>query len=168
MGLNERNIIEKVFYGKYFQDMYIPIVVLANPKTILKDKYASKQIKNQVIRADQLISYIRKAHASDDISINEDAMVKIGELFLEEHKKNENNYNKKYEDLFNSKNDVKNDTENVPDIICSRCGSKMILRKANRGIHSGNDFYGCSKYPKCRNIINIKSNSTDINKEYIK
>lgn len=33
--------------------------------------------------------------------------------------------------------------------ICSLCGKKMVLRH-NR--QTGEAFYGCSGYPKCRNI----------------
>lgn len=32
------------------------------------------------------------------------------------------------------------------EILCERCGEKMILRKGTKG-----EFYGCSSYPKCRN-----------------
>lgn len=31
--------------------------------------------------------------------------------------------------------------------MCSRCGSEMVLRKSSKG-----QFYGCSSFPKCRNI----------------
>ncbi|MFD0711221.1 restriction endonuclease [Paenibacillus sp. GCM10027626] len=34
---------------------------------------------------------------------------------------------------------------------CTRCGSNMVLRKGPKG-----EFYGCSSYPKCRNIANVK------------
>lgn len=40
-------------------------------------------------------------------------------------------------------------------MICSRCGSEMIKRKATRGENAGKEFWGCSAFPKCRNIINI-------------
>lgn len=32
-------------------------------------------------------------------------------------------------------------------LTCSRCGKKMTLRKGPKG-----EFYGCTDYPKCRNI----------------
>ena len=38
---------------------------------------------------------------------------------------------------------------------CPKCGSEMILRTAKRGDRKGKQFYGCSKYPKCRKMINI-------------
>lgn len=33
---------------------------------------------------------------------------------------------------------------------CPKCGSELILRVAKQGINKGNEFYGCSSYPKCR------------------
>lgn len=37
---------------------YNTIVVLANPKTVLNVKYAKKEVKQMVIRADQLSEFI--------------------------------------------------------------------------------------------------------------
>ncbi|MDQ6418365.1 topoisomerase DNA-binding C4 zinc finger domain-containing protein [Paenibacillus sp. LHD-117] len=31
---------------------------------------------------------------------------------------------------------------------CPRCGNKMVLRKSSKG-----ESYGCTSYPKCRNIV---------------
>lgn len=39
--------------------------------------------------------------------------------------------------------------------ICSRCGEKMVLRKAKKGTNIGNTFFGCSAFPKCRNSVEI-------------
>lgn len=44
----------------------------------------------------------------------------------------------------------------APDVIepsvpvCPRCGVTMVLRTAKRGAHQGNQFYGCTNYPSCR------------------
>ena len=44
----------------------------------------------------------------------------------------------------------------VKDIInkkskqCPRCGGELVLRTAKKGHNAGNQFYGCSNYPKCR------------------
>tara|TARA_Y100000588_G_C14175116_1_gene890986 strand:+ start:577 stop:1347 length:771 start_codon:yes stop_codon:yes gene_type:complete len=38
---------------------------------------------------------------------------------------------------------------------CPKCGSRMILRKAKRGVNSGKEFWGCSNFPKCRVVQNI-------------
>ena len=42
-----------------------------------------------------------------------------------------------------------------PFEVCPRCGSKLILRTAKKGTNVGNQFYGCSAFPKCRYIKNI-------------
>lgn len=34
--------------------------------------------------------------------------------------------------------------------ICPRCGADLVLRTAKKGEHSGEQFYGCSRFPKCR------------------
>ena len=38
---------------------------------------------------------------------------------------------------------------------CPKCGSEMILRTAKRGDNQGGKFWGCSKYPECRGVINL-------------
>ena len=43
----------------------------------------------------------------------------------------------------------------VSDLVCPRCGSKLILRTAKKGTNVGNQFYGCIAFPKCRYIKNI-------------
>jgi restriction system protein len=49
---------------------------------------------------------------------------------------------------------VKEIVKNKPETkSCSKCGSEMVLRKASKGKNSGNEFWGCSGFPKCRNVI---------------
>lgn len=38
---------------------------------------------------------------------------------------------------------------------CPKCGAEMVLRTAKRGASAGNQFWGCSGYPKCRTIKSI-------------
>ena len=43
------------------------------------------------------------------------------------------------------------------DKRCPICGGKLVVRTATKGENKGNQFYGCSNYPKClyiRDIIN--------------
>lgn len=39
--------------------------------------------------------------------------------------------------------------------LCPRCGGELVLRTAKSGAYAGNQFYGCSNYPKCKYIRNI-------------
>jgi predicted RNA-binding Zn-ribbon protein involved in translation (DUF1610 family) len=34
--------------------------------------------------------------------------------------------------------------------ICPKCSSELIIRTVKSGEKAGNQFYGCSHYPKCR------------------
>lgn len=43
-------------------------------------------------------------------------------------------------------------TEEPSEMICPKCGSKLVLRTARKG---GNKFYGCSAFPKCRYVKNV-------------
>ena len=45
---------------------------------------------------------------------------------------------------------IEEKTETKP---CSKCGAGMVLRKAAKGKNVGNEFWGCSTFPKCRNIL---------------
>ncbi|MCO5787027.1 restriction endonuclease [Pseudomonas sp. G11-1] len=38
---------------------------------------------------------------------------------------------------------------------CPVCSSTMIKRLAKRGANAGNVFWGCSKYPGCRGVVNV-------------
>ncbi|EHZ2746804.1 NERD domain-containing protein [Vibrio vulnificus] len=35
---------------------------------------------------------------------------------------------------------------------CPRCGSEMVLRETKRGENIGKQFWGCSTFPKCREV----------------
>ncbi|MFI5339392.1 MAG: restriction endonuclease, partial [Candidatus Methylomirabilales bacterium] len=36
--------------------------------------------------------------------------------------------------------------------ICPKCGADMVLRTAQRGTHTGQQFWGCSRFPACKQI----------------
>ncbi len=37
--------------------------------------------------------------------------------------------------------------------ICPKCDSPMVLRTAKKGDQKGEDFWGCSNYPRCRQML---------------
>lgn len=49
--------------------------------------------------------------------------------------------------------------------ICPSCGAPMQLRTAKTGPFAGQKFYGCSRYPLCKILIDVKNlnDSVDIN-----
>ncbi|WP_363331002.1 topoisomerase DNA-binding C4 zinc finger domain-containing protein [Desulfonatronospira sp.] len=40
-------------------------------------------------------------------------------------------------------------------MACPRCGSEMVLRRSQKGGDQNNQFWVCSRYPRCRGIVNI-------------
>lgn len=63
---DKNNFIGKLIVKKIFDSMYHGIVVLANDNTVVEDKYAPKNVKNKVIRADKLIEYIKYIEKNTD------------------------------------------------------------------------------------------------------
>jgi restriction system protein len=37
--------------------------------------------------------------------------------------------------------------------LCPKCESELVLRTAERGVNRGDQFWGCSNYPRCRYIL---------------
>ena len=44
----------------------------------------------------------------------------------------------------------------VEQKICPQCGGALVKRVARKGTYAGNEFWGCSNYPKCNYILNEK------------
>lgn len=146
----EKNIILKKFFEKNFDNTYKSIIVLANPKTLLNAKFAKKDVKDQVIRADQLVKYIReKDKEVTDLMYSEEEMRKLATFFLEKNISERSDYSQKYENIISEINSVKEKT------ICPLCGSELVLRTAIKGNNAGKQFYGCKAFPKCRYTQNV-------------
>jgi len=47
---------------------------------------------------------------------------------------------------------IKQDNTEPQIIKCPKCNGNLVLRTATRGANAGNQFYGCSNYPKCKYI----------------
>lgn len=45
---------------------------------------------------------------------------------------------------------------------CPRCGAEMVIRTARRGKNKGNQFYGCSNYPRCKYTLNINEEPENV------
>ena len=158
-----KGFVTKLIAGKYFTDYNKTIVVLANSKTVVNDKFAKKEIKQQVIRADQLVNYLKSLKT--DVGSSLKSMKESGERVLAMNVQERTDYFKKFEDLAT---EIKNEevsveaskeetsiTKPAENLVCPRCGGQLILRTAKKGDNAGNQFYGCSNFPKCRYIQNI-------------
>lgn len=178
--LEDKNFFTGAALRNNFTSVYKPLVVLSNPKTIVNDRYAKKEVKEKVIRADQLIAVIRKAvAASGEISLSKKRMLALAEEILAKNKDERKDYLQKYEQFVK---DVPNDKQMQPEVesektestqlrhdssagkivgacavACPKCGARLLLRTAKKGNNAGQQFYGCSNFPKCRFVLNIES-----------
>lgn len=145
----QSNILRKSLVSNNFQTFYKSLVVFANPKCAVNDRYAPKEIKNQLIKADRLVAYMHEINSrlsSLDIS-SEKEMMANAEALLKMHQDNPVDYTSKYQSLIE---EYKN-----REPVCPVCGASMIRRTAKKGPHAGKEFYGCSRYPQCRGIRSI-------------
>lgn len=95
---SKQNIFSKFLFERNFDNNYKSIIVLANPKTYLNSKYAKKEVKEQVIRADQLISYIKKTDNADtSIEMDENTMYDLAQFYLNSNQPTKSNYVQKYD-----------------------------------------------------------------------
>lgn len=94
------NFFSKMLFENGFEDNFKSLVVLANPKTYLNARYAKKDVKEQVIRADQLIAYIREMDEQvKNVYLSENEMRELAEFFLERNKPERSDYARKYEEM---------------------------------------------------------------------
>lgn len=93
------NFITRKIFEKEFDNNYKSIIVLANPKTILNAKYAKKEVKEQIVRADQLIKKIKDMDKLVKESMSEKEMLEVATFFLEKNQQNRLDYTEKYEAL---------------------------------------------------------------------
>lgn len=136
-----------------------------------------KDIKNQVIPVDRLTACIKKVNSEKDTEdCLEKQMTSLAHFFLDLNKPAPD-YTKKYSQLLNTETAISENLimptqeaslpaeEPMPEtdpkdaeqvVLCSRCGSDMVLRTATKGDNAGTSFYGCSRFPKCRNIVHLK------------
>lgn len=114
---NRLNFFNRGKFERDFDDNFQSIVVLSNPKTCINMEYAPKEVKEQVIRADQLIEYIRQ---KDNISYNEmrdSDMLEVSQFYLSQHNPSNVDYSKKFEKLSQKTNSIVQNFTNEKTII---------------------------------------------------
>ena len=162
------NVLTKTLFDRNFESNYRSVVVLANAKTVLNAKFAPKEIKQKIIRVDQLIEHIRKTNRDSGLSdCAEKDMTALATFFLNAHQEQADHYIDKFQKLLDEacppaaeEKTTHEPEQAIPSsepIPCPKCGAPMVRRVAKFGERAGKAFYGCSKYPACKSIINIDS-----------
>lgn len=106
------NVITKAMEEKKFDEMYKSVIVLSNPKTILDAKFAPEDIKEQVIRTDQLVNFIKSSYnKSSNTTLSDDKMKELAEFYLNLHTVSNVDVSKKYNQYY------KKDTEGKIEVV---------------------------------------------------
>ena len=170
MKRDSRDFLTNLLVDGNFDDLYRCLVVLANPKSILDDRFASQSIKRMVVKADSLVATIKAMNREKGEGKAKglwSVTLKNAEWFLERHTDNPIDYTAQYCAADPAASNVSvvassSGASNAPGFpdgsadtpACPRCGAPMVLRTAKRGARVGKQFYGCSTYPSCNGIIN--------------
>lgn len=187
--VEDKNILLAATVRLTFDKFYKSLVVLANSKMVMNDKYAKKEIKEQVLRSDQMIQVLKKMNSdSKELASSKKDMLAIAEKLLRRNKEVRKDYFAKYQELLDQleldavidepqcetieesvqlekKEQVKEEQEKAENeketMLCPKCKSELVLRTAKKGANAGQQFYGCSNYPKCGFILNLSTNASD-------
>lgn len=113
----KRNPLMRMALEKSFGDFHKSVIVLANPKTVINLKRAPKNVKDQIIRSDQLIDYIKRLlRENKDLASSEKEMYEMADFFVGLHKENTVDYAEKY--LLSDSGEVRDEAvEALPDRV---------------------------------------------------
>ncbi|GEK92203.1 HRDC domain-containing protein [Alkalibacterium kapii] len=130
------NMLARTLSKVIFNDTYKSVVVLANPKTVLSARYAKKEVKEKVIKADQLINFIKKTNdQSKELNISDKKMLAWAQSYLDLHKDISKDYTSKYEPYKReiSESAIPEQSYLPPD---NESASQMGLSKQNNRLYS--------------------------------
>lgn len=80
------NILYKMNFEKTFDSFHDYIVVMANPKTIINDKYAPRNIKERLVKADQIIECLKRLESKREPFRFEKDIKKVADNYLKGNK----------------------------------------------------------------------------------
>ncbi len=94
-----KGFLSRFLRDRSFDEDHCAIVVLANPRTVLDARYAKKEVKSQVIRADHLVDFIRETYRdSRAAELSDKEMRNWAQSYLDMDQENQADYLRKYEE----------------------------------------------------------------------
>jgi hypothetical protein len=112
---SEKTGIMKIAYDKFFSNFHKSIVVLAHPKSTINTDDAPEDIKNKIIRADNLISYIKNIENTiNEYPSTDNQLKEVAESFIRISSENSKEYTNKFQSpqAIESKTDNKTEENN--------------------------------------------------------
>ena len=133
-----------------------------------------KEVKEQVIRADQLIETIKRMNnASKESASSLKDLKEMGERYLQMHIEKPITYIEKFkqEELEDQPAAERPAPAPSEGKCCPKCGKPLVMREARRGAHVGEKFWGCTGFPQChfiKKIVKPKTNKPKSGKTCMK
>jgi len=155
---DQTNIIQKFFVDRYFDTYNYSLVVIANPKSILNVKYAKKDIKNKIIRADQLINRIKNdmSNMKKESWMPDKTMEGFANYFITKNKMINNDYLTKYQSLILNLKSKKSQINNEIDITQSELYKGLRNYRLNKSRSDNIKPYLIFNNKQLEDLVNIK------------
>lgn len=132
------NFILRSILDNEFLKMFTPIVVVANSKSVLNIKYAKKEVKEKIIRLDQLNNKIREIlNSSDKIGYSCDELLKDANHIINYHRVKQYDFKEKYKNYIKS--------ENI-EMVVKEPEAKVMVESAGESIESSPMYQALKKY----------------------
>jgi len=135
------------------------IITFSERCTLKKVEFKSDDIR--VIKRDKVYDTVAAICAQRDTTVLNNEQIseiynilypytQVSDVIREQHIQNIGKKHERAEDQPSEKGFVKEQEKR-----CPRCNSVLVLRTATKGANAGNQFYGCSNFPKCRYMENL-------------
>lgn len=154
-----------------FDDRFKYLVVYANEYSTINLQEASKEVKEKVLRIDELLHYFKKGENSSRIDMDS-----ISDYFLRNNKQSPKNYLQQYTNLIEEEKaeleDIKTqqikceicgnniyinpitkevEKNEYQSPCCKRCGGLMEIEESDMGM-----IYRCTNKMSCKNTVKIR------------
>ena len=123
------NILYKLNFEKNFNSFHDYIAVMANPKTIIDDRYAPKEVKERLVKADQIIECLKRLESKREPFRFEKDIKESADAYLESNVEKPL-INIKTEDNYQSSSAEESVTQNINSEKLRNLLKKYRLEKA--------------------------------------
>jgi len=159
--LSENNLLPKRL-GVTIEPNYRNIVLISPQSRLTKPKRGLYDC-TAVMKADKFVERLKKDTDDESLTnlakvISSDSLKEFSEKIILHHKPFTIDYVAKFglQNLEQVGEVVEEaPVEHLSSPVCPVCGKGMGQREATKGKNTGNKFWGCSQYPKCRGVIPI-------------
>lgn len=162
-----QNKVHLKWLRHYLEDASLPIYsyIVFSDRCTLKDIHLTSD-EHHVINRYNILEEVKHNAANAVTRLSNDEIDSIYEKLYpltqaddELRAKHIEEVNRKQEKASHTAN-YDNSSADAAEMICPRCGGRLVMRVAERGENIGKRFLGCSNFPKCRYIRNLPDNQS--------